>query len=103
MEFAQALAPHRRVLFLDTDSMPAPEVRAGDALSNPGEAAVITDIVRALDLGKVSLEDIGIISPYRAQVSIAIELYPQMLCACFLYPLVSTHLKQLSVTGSITV
>ena len=64
----QVLAPQQRVLFLDTDSMPAPEVRAGDTLSNPGEAAIMTDIVKALDLGKVPLQDIGIISPYRAQV-----------------------------------
>lgn len=65
----QVLAPQQRVLFLDTDTMPAPEVRAGDTLSNPMEAAIMTDIVRALDLGKVPLHDIGIISPYRAQVS----------------------------------
>lgn len=49
--------------------MPAPEVRAGDALSNPREAAVLTDIVKALNLGKVPLSDVGVISPYRAQVS----------------------------------
>lgn len=49
--------------------MPAPEVRAGDALSNPTEAAVLTDIVKALALGQVPLGDIGVISPYRAQVS----------------------------------
>ena len=49
--------------------MPAPEVRAGDALRNPAEAAIITQIVRALEVGKVPLQDIGIISPYRAQVS----------------------------------
>ena len=66
---AQVLAPQQRVLFLDTDSMPAPEVRAGDALRNPREAAIIGDIVRALDLGRVPLHDIGIISPFRAQVS----------------------------------
>ena len=66
---AQVLAPQQRVLFLDTDSIPAPEVRAGDALSNPREAAIIGDIVRALDLGRVPLHDIGIISPFRAQVS----------------------------------
>ena len=61
--------PQRRALFLDTDGMPAPEVRAGDTLSNPREAAVLTDIVRALNLGKVPLSDVGVISPYRAQVS----------------------------------
>lgn len=48
--------------------MPAPEVRAGDTLSNPREAAIMTDIVRALHQGKVPLHDIGVISPYRAQV-----------------------------------
>lgn len=49
--------------------MPAPEVRAGDTLSNPREAVILTEIVRALDLGQVPLHDVGIVSPYRAQVS----------------------------------
>ena len=48
--------------------MPAPEVQSGDALSNPGEAAVLTDMVRALLEGQLPLADVGIISPYRAQV-----------------------------------
>ena len=68
----QVLAPHRRVLFLDTDDLPAPEMRSGDALSNPGEAAVLTDIVTALLAGQLPLEHLGIISPYRAQVDIVL-------------------------------
>lgn len=78
--YTQVLAPHRRVLFLDTDSMPAPEVRAGDALSNPREAAIVIDIVKALDLGRVSLDDIGIISPYRAQVGTSFLLSEYAAC-----------------------
>ncbi|KAL0030927.1 hypothetical protein WJX79_001622 [Trebouxia sp. C0005] len=74
----QVLIPHRRGLFLDTDGMPAPEVRAGDALSNPREAAVLTDIVKALDLGKVPLSDVGVISPYRAQVLLLQRLCKDM-------------------------
>ena len=69
LQLLQVLAPSRRVLFLDTDSMPAPEVRSGDALSNPAEAAVLTDMVGALLEGQLPLVDVGIISPYRAQVS----------------------------------
>lgn len=64
----QVLQPQQRVIFLDTDAMPAPELQAGDALSNLQEADVIKQIVTALQAGSVALHDIGIISPYRAQV-----------------------------------
>lgn len=51
--------------------MPAPELQAGDALSNPQEARMVKQIVLALQAGGVALQDIGVISPYRSQVSIA--------------------------------
>lgn len=65
----QVLQPNQRAVFLDTDAMPCPEVQAGDTFSNSGEAAVVRQIVTALQLGGVALQTIGIISPYRAQVS----------------------------------
>ncbi|GJD09930.1 DNA replication ATP-dependent helicase/nuclease DNA2 [Galdieria sulphuraria] len=73
-----------RVIFLDTDALPAREIRNkqdteetmfSDVTNtstihwNPQEAALIVKIVSTLHLCGVALEDIGIISPYRAQCS----------------------------------
>ena len=65
----QVLQPQHRAVFLDTDALPAPELQAGDAISNPQEAAIVKQIVLALHAGHVPLQDIGVISPYRSQVS----------------------------------
>ena len=65
----QVLQPQHRAVFLDTDALPAPELQAGDALSNPHEAAIVKQIVLALHAGNVPVQDIGVISPYRSQVS----------------------------------
>lgn len=75
-----------RVVFLDTDALPAREVRNNQLLSveetkhsdvsrssiihwNPQEAALIVQLVSTLHQSGLCLEDIGIISPYRAQCS----------------------------------
>jgi hypothetical protein len=64
----QAVDPQRRVVFLNTDALGAPEAKAGDALCNEGEAALVGCIIGAL--GALGLPDTGIaaVSPYRSQV-----------------------------------
>ena len=57
--------------FLDTSVLPsACERLAGDQLSNPGEADIIMRIVQSLQEVGVPTGSIGVISPYRSQVSI---------------------------------
>ena len=63
----QVLDPQHSVLLLDTDALPAPETRAGEATTNATEAALVLQVAEALAAGRVALADIGIISPYRSQ------------------------------------
>ena len=66
----QVLDPKQRVSFLDTSVLPsACERLAGDHLSNPGEANIIMLIVQSLQGVGVPTGSIGVISPYRSQVS----------------------------------
>eukprot|EP00871_Galdieria_phlegrea_P001265 jgi/Galph1/2139/GphlegSOOS_G817.1 len=80
------LDPQKRVIFVDTDALPAREVRShredlkerkrivfGENAHihwNPIEGKVVLEIVRALCNIGVPLEDIGILSPYRTQCSL---------------------------------
>lgn len=91
----QAIDPQRTVIFLDTDSVPAPESRASDdgntgVLSNQIEAQLVYRITGtttlnpsakrkltwschgsdALLLCGLDAADLGIISPYRAQLKL---------------------------------
>ena len=64
------LDPKQRVTFLDTSALPsASKHLPGDQLSNPGEADIIMLIVQSLQGMGVPTESIGVISPYRSQVS----------------------------------
>jgi len=69
-----ALAPTTPVVFLNTDAISAEEVRSGDALQNPAEAAIIAELVGGLvDLGvsdSLLADMVGVISPYRSQLQV---------------------------------
>lgn len=58
-----------RVIFLDHDLVPGVEVNHGERIQNPTEALLIWQIVEALTLCGVNEQDIGIMSLYRAQLS----------------------------------
>ena len=66
----QVLQPEQRVVFLDTDSLgPAGrELQQGDAISNPTEAGLAGQVVDAMIAAGLSEQQIGVLSPYRAQV-----------------------------------
>ncbi|CAK9275822.1 unnamed protein product [Sphagnum jensenii] len=66
----QVLDPCRKVLFLDTDAMGAEETRMRKAIHNVAEASIVIKIVRALVAGGLGISDIGVISPYNAQVDL---------------------------------
>ncbi|CAM6059613.1 unnamed protein product [Sphagnum tenellum] len=66
----QVLDPCRKVLFLDTDAMAAEETRMRKAIHNVAEASIVIKIVRALVAGGLGISDIGVISPYNAQVDL---------------------------------
>ncbi len=70
----QVVAPHPRVVFIDTDSAMLLETTAGDAVCNHGEAAAVVRAARALIRGGLAPSALGVISPYRAQTSLLTRL-----------------------------
>ena len=73
------------MLFLDTSiASGAGECQAGDQLSNPAEADMMMRIVYGLQGVGIQIGSIGIISPYRSQVSSNVPswqpLGPSALC-----------------------
>lgn len=66
----QALDPARRVVFLDTSGTSGlQEQLRGDGICNTGEAAVVGALVRGLLEVGAQPSDIGLTSPYKAQVA----------------------------------
>ncbi|KAJ1537085.1 Tripartite DNA replication factor, partial [Nowakowskiella sp. JEL0078] len=62
------LQPQPAVVFLDTDSIPAMELRVGDVLQNEIEAKLIFQLVETMLLCGSEEGSIGVISPYRSQL-----------------------------------
>ena len=65
-----ALSPENRVVFLDTSAMPAPEIKAGETITNPREAEIALTLVNAAVRAGLPAAAVGLISPYNRQVSL---------------------------------
>ncbi|KAG0044717.1 Tripartite DNA replication factor [Gryganskiella cystojenkinii] len=63
------------VFFIDTDSVPAREVRVGQSTQNPTEALIVWQLTEALISAGISESDIGIISVLRAQLKVLSRLF----------------------------
>ncbi|MFT7805658.1 DNA replication ATP-dependent helicase/nuclease DNA2 [Arapaima gigas] len=63
------LEPQKPICFLDTAKVPAPELVAKGGISNPTEAILVHCTVRLLLKAGCRASDIGIIAPYRQQLS----------------------------------
>ncbi|XP_021343498.1 DNA replication ATP-dependent helicase/nuclease DNA2-like isoform X1 [Mizuhopecten yessoensis] len=62
---------YKAAVFLNTSNMPARETRDKSGfITNVGEAKIITILVEALTAAGVSVEEIGVIAPYRNQVNV---------------------------------
>ncbi|KAJ1653612.1 DNA replication endonuclease-helicase Dna2 [Dispira simplex] len=66
----QVLEPTRSVVFLNTDSVPAPEVRVGELVHNPVEATLVSQIVETLMHCGLTEDSLGVIAPYKAQLKL---------------------------------
>ncbi|TIB00727.1 hypothetical protein E3P94_01970 [Wallemia ichthyophaga] len=66
--FTRIINPENRVVFVNTDEIPARETVDGDLVQNIGEAAIVTKIAEGLLRLGVSENQIGIISFYRKQI-----------------------------------
>ena len=64
----QVLDPQSPVLFLDTDCLPAPEVRNGRNVLNKIEADLVATLAHGLIKCGLGSNDIGVISPYKQQL-----------------------------------
>jgi DNA replication ATP-dependent helicase Dna2 len=66
--------PRRRVVFVDTDQVPAKESRVGDLVQNETEASLVQQLVKAMVRGGVEESQVGVISLYRQQIKIMSQL-----------------------------
>ncbi|OMO90149.1 hypothetical protein COLO4_19317 [Corchorus olitorius] len=64
------LNPSRPVIFVNTDMLPAFEVRDHKTVNNPLEAYIIAEITAGLVNNGIEGNDIGIITPYNSQVNL---------------------------------
>lgn len=63
------LDPKRRVIFVNEDAIPSlHEVSVGDKVQNPGEAKLITILIKVMLMGGIEQENIGVMSFYKAQL-----------------------------------
>ena len=64
----------RRVVFLDTDQVPAKESRVGDLVQNEVEASLVQRLVKTMVQGGVKESQVGVISLYRQQIKLMSHL-----------------------------
>ncbi|TPX38233.1 hypothetical protein SmJEL517_g00212 [Synchytrium microbalum] len=62
--------PKRRVVFVDTDAVPALDSKHGESTQNDTEAVLVKQTVECLIKSGVEETSIGVISPYRSQLKI---------------------------------
>ncbi|MFZ9889478.1 MAG: AAA domain-containing protein, partial [Myxococcota bacterium] len=72
LEDTALMLPERALDVIDTAGAGHEERQSeqSESRDNPGEAALVVRIVRALLAGGISLQDIGVITPYAAQVAL---------------------------------
>ncbi|RYR04969.1 hypothetical protein Ahy_B06g084783 isoform B [Arachis hypogaea] len=64
------LNPSRPVIFIDTDMLPALEVRDQKTVNNPVEAHIIAEVATELVRNGIVGEQIGVITPYNSQANL---------------------------------
>ena len=64
------LDPKFPVLFIDTDSLSAFEVRSGHNVYNESEAELVATLTHGFIKSGLACQDIGVISPYRQQLKV---------------------------------
>ncbi|XP_047338486.1 DNA replication ATP-dependent helicase/nuclease JHS1 isoform X2 [Impatiens glandulifera] len=66
----EVLNPNRPVIFINTDMLPALEVKDGKTVNNPIEACIVVEITGELVNKGVEEDHIGIITPYNSQANL---------------------------------
>ncbi|XP_023743662.1 DNA replication ATP-dependent helicase/nuclease JHS1 [Lactuca sativa] len=73
----KVLDPDRQVVFINTDLLPALEVKEFKTVNNPLEAYIITEITVNLTCQGIKGEDIGVITPYNSQANLIKQYLPK--------------------------
>lgn len=66
----EVLNPERQVIFINTDMLPALEVKDCKTVNNPIEAHIVSEVTDKLVCRGIQGEDIGIITPYNSQADL---------------------------------
>ncbi|GAA5950222.1 hypothetical protein JCM21900_003514 [Sporobolomyces salmonicolor] len=66
----EVLNPSRKVIFVDTDQLPAVERKRGSLIENELEACLVQKTVEAMSTCGVAQHDIGVITLYRQQIKL---------------------------------
>ncbi|XP_021612067.1 DNA replication ATP-dependent helicase/nuclease JHS1 isoform X4 [Manihot esculenta] len=66
----EVLNPHRPIVFVNTDKLPAFEAKDSKTVNNPVEAYILAEITQELIKSGIESEDIGIITPYNSQANL---------------------------------
>ncbi|KAL8105137.1 DNA replication ATP-dependent helicase/nuclease JHS1 [Apium graveolens] len=66
----EVLNPDRQVIFINTDMLPALEVKDCKTVNNPIEAYIVSEVTDKLVCRGIQGEDIGIITPYNSQADL---------------------------------
>ncbi|GAA5923588.1 hypothetical protein JCM1841_001292 [Sporobolomyces salmonicolor] len=66
----EVLNPSRKVIFVDTDQLPAVERKRGSLIENELEACLVQKTVEAMSRCGVAQHDIGVITLYRQQIKL---------------------------------
>lgn len=65
----EIMKPERRVVFVNEDAIESlHEISSGDKIENPGEAKMITTLIRVMLMAGIEQESIGVMSFYKAQL-----------------------------------
>lgn len=67
-----------KAVFVDTDLVPARDVRAGDLIQNPIEASLVFQLARAIVVSGVREHDMAVITPYRQQIKLLSGLFTDL-------------------------
>ncbi|KAK8964605.1 hypothetical protein KSP40_PGU019489 [Platanthera guangdongensis] len=65
----EVLDPNKAVIFINTDNLPALELREKNNVLNPVEAHIISEITEELLKREIPEDEVGIITPYNSQAS----------------------------------
>ncbi|KAG8082955.1 hypothetical protein GUJ93_ZPchr0014g47069 [Zizania palustris] len=70
LKLKEILNPDMAVIFANTDQVPALEAKENKTVNNPTEAYIVSWITKELLKRGIAQDDIGIITPYNAQVNL---------------------------------